>query len=321
MSFQLKNGLKESPRSKRYTYDAELLTRTGRYGQALTLLDPLLKRYWKYDPLPEKLQAEAALTLVHECEQAREWAFQQMGGKQDYETARVEHDEGRRLTAIKASKALMELVACDEDSAYDLRMAFSAALCAAVQAPVDVDYVIPDQNRDDGGLRIRMTGEVRRAVEYQFAMRAALGDLDTVLKTACERLELWSKPRPNPWHQVGNLRFSPSLSRKSRASIVKDGNMVLGSAILGLSVALSSWFREWSLHQGLRQRWVGETVLSGGRPSWSLVAEFVNAAFDLTEPETAESVRQRTSVMCKKREVRLMTWSTPPIREAQVQKF
>jgi hypothetical protein len=116
-----------------------------------------------------------------------------------------------------------------------------------------------------------------------------LADLDKILLAARESLELWAARTSTPWHQVGNVRFAPPLSRKSRAGLVKGGDPFLGVAILGLSVSLAEWFRDWSLHQGKRQRWVGEKVSASGQPNWAIVAEFVNAAFDLVDVETAEA--------------------------------
>jgi hypothetical protein len=319
-SFRLSQGLREAERQRHHVYPNEYLDLEGPYGSALKALIPYIKRNWPEHCESPRLHYELHLQLIHECEQAKGWLERSRAGEEDFETAQISHREEARTQCARAIEALDALVSCDEMAPYYIRSAFARGICAAVGPPEDFDHVFSDQNRDDGGLHVKLDGERRQKIEYQFAMRGPMANLREILFETRTYLNLWSEPTSAPWHQVGNLRFMPPLSRKSRAGLVKGRDSLLGAAILGLSVSLSEWFRDWSLAQGKRQRWVGEKVKAEGRPNWGVVAEFVNVTFDLEEVETAESIRQRVTTVCRGREVRVMNWPMPAIREPQLQK-
>jgi hypothetical protein len=320
MGFRLTSGIIEAPRERRFTYPAELLTLTGPYGSGLIGLGAAMAKWCPETGFPPAVHHKLRLFLVHECEQAKAWLALVRRKGEDYEAARRAQLTEERRWPRRATRALDELLNCDEHAAFLIRSAFSAGLGSAVPPCADVDYVLPNQNRDDGGLRVKLSGDVRQAVELQFASRAALGDLDQVLRNARSRLEDYGTGATSDWHQIGNLRLSPPLSHKAKSGIAKQGDRSLGIAILGLAAGLSAWFREWSAKGVNRVRWVGEPLPSYGQPCWSLVAEFVNDAFSPCDPETGESLRQRVHTVFRRREVRIVEWPQAAVRQPQVQK-
>jgi hypothetical protein len=317
---RLTRGIREASRQNHFTYPSEWFDARGLYAEPLRSLDRFLRRYWPQKAGISSFRYGIALRLIHECEEAKSWLSRVRADGEDFEAANVRHREQTSITCQRAIKAIETLIECDKASAYYLRSAFAVGLCSSLNDQSDIDYVMGDANRDDGGLHVKLDGERRHVVETQAAMRLAYSELDIVLEATRERLESHGKNPADPWYQIGNIRLNPALSRRARAKIVKDSDMWLGIAVFGLSISLSAWFRAWSLNPEKSMRWVGEVVTPNGRPWWNIVADFVNTAFQLRSPETEESLRQRASVICKGREVRVMNWPGGVVREPQVQK-
>jgi hypothetical protein len=307
-------GLREADRSNSHSYDPRLLLNDGAYGTAHTRMSELVSnRYFVGERLGE-LDRRLRLMLVHECEQARAWYDNQTSGKTDYWQMRVEHDDLRREECAAAVKAINRLIELDRKQPYWIRQAFAAGLVNGVAKDAGFDACWNPK----GGFRVKLSAHDREVLEPQFLMQAALGRLDNVLVKARDRLKGNAAALAAPWPQVGNLRVSPSLTRLQRGKLSREGNLFLGVATLGLSVALSSWFRLASSDQFSRVRHTGEAVPIGGRPFWNLVTDFVGLALPTENSVSEESIRKRWSDFSKGRAVSIHNWPQHGIREQQI---
>lgn len=158
----------------------------------------------------------------------------------------------------------------------------------------------------------------REVLEPQFLMQAALQRFDNVLEYARSRLETSAAAADAPWHQLGNLRVSPPLTRRQRGKVSREGNLFLGVATLGLSVAISSWFRLINSRRFPYVRYAGEAVPTGGRPYWNLVADYVGLALPSENSVSEESLRKRWSDFTRDRAVRINNWPQRGICEEQI---
>lgn len=320
MAKGLTYGLREAERPSRFTYDKDLLSLTGPYGEAHAQLRKVLPRKGFSNPFDteEQLDFHLRIRTVHECEQAKRWLAEQRSGQTDYWHERDSYDERRKVTLSKAVCALEELMRCDREQPYWIRPALAAGLVQQAPDNVGFDATWTDSNLPEGAVRVTLTPEALSLVEPQFLMQAALQNLQSVLKTAHDRLAKHAETEGTPWRWVGNLYIDPPLSRKEKVSYTRDGDGYLGLATLGLSAALSSLFRIFSVGDLKRKRYVGEKTPLIGRPHWARVADYVNIALPSTGPVTPESLRQQWHTFSKLREVQLHNWPGRAIREPQL---
>lgn len=181
--------------------------------------------------------------LLSECASAKVWLSQQQNGLTDYWVERERLNEEGADDCKAAVKALRALAKYEKRQPYWLRHAFGVGLLHGLETDTGFEADFPDPNHPDGGVSVSLSAEERAAVEPQFLMQAANLRLDTIIEKAIEDLEKYSLRKDDPWHFIGNIFLTPSLSRKQRASLAQDGNIDLGIARLGLSASLSTWLR------------------------------------------------------------------------------
>jgi hypothetical protein len=311
-------GYKEAKRPNRSTYDWALMADDGIYAQGHAALDRLISNLTLDSQERTQIRNRFRLRAVHECEEAKLWLDLQ-STEGDFHSVRIAENDKRAADCRDAIEAISKLIQLDNSSPYFLRQAFSQGLAVTVERePKDLDAWWPDARMQDGGERFQAPGKTKHFIESQFAMRTGLFSLDRVLNQAREYLQNWTERTPDPWNSLGNLYCEPSLSRKSRARITKDGNADLGVAVLGLSFALSASFRLLTAGRPNQLRHVGDTMPTDGKPCWEIVADYLNCTFPSMSIESADSIRQRYHTFAKDRTVRIRNWTGAAVRQPQI---
>ena len=315
---KLTYGLREADRCNSFSDDPSLLTNAGAYGTAHSRMSKLVSCRYFSGEKREDLDRRFRLLLVHECEQAKNWFEEQTSGRLDYWQMRVEHDDLRREDCAAAIKAISKLIDLDRRQPLLIRAAFAAGLVGGAATDIGFDGWWSDASHPKGGFRVKLGSRDREVLEPQFLMQAALDRLDDVLEGTRSRLERGATAQEAPWHQLGNLRVIPPLKRLQRGKLSREGNLFLGIATLGLSVARSSWFRLVSAGRFPVVRHAGESVATGGRPYWTLVADYVGLALPTEHSVSEESLRKRWSDFSTSRTVNIHNWPQRGIREEQI---
>ena len=316
----LGNGLVEDKEVRSFRYDPSLLSDTGRYGGAHRALSQTISRKHFCGKNLKEMDGRLRLTVIHECEQAKEWLRHHLGGDVDYWHLRIEDNDRRAAVCRAAASAISQLIECDRAQPYWIRSAFARAL--VMQAPKGVGFSaeFPDPNHPDGGLNVSIDPTTREHLEPQFLMQAVLRNLGAVLEHARDDLVRSAEVTREPWNWIGNLTIRPPLSRRSKASISRDFDLPLGIATLGLSASLSAWFRCATAGKFPSFRYAGAEMPLFGRPCWNLVADYINLALPSTNVVTSDGLRQQWSTFARGRKIGIHIWARKGIREAQLKR-